>query len=119
MRTTRLNSLTSTTEGPPHAALLILNYDVTDPDVLAAYRAVAGPLLTGQCGAVRWVTTDNTVDLGEGTPVGSHTVVHEFPTIDAARDAYYSTAYQAVIADRFAGTIPRTAFIVPCGPSPE
>lgn len=95
-------------------ALLILNYDVTDPDGLAAYREVAGPLLTGQCGAVRRVTTDSTLDLGEGNPVGSHTVVHEFPTVDAARDAYYSTAYQAVIADRFAATTPRTAFIVAC-----
>ena len=94
-------------------ALLILNYDVRDEDALLAYREVAGPMLTGGGRAERLATTVETVDLGEGGPVGTHTVVLRFPSVAAAREAYDSQEYQAVIGDRIRATTPRVSMIVP------
>lgn len=92
------------------AALLILNYDVTDPDGLAAYRAAAGPLLAAA--GERVVRTSDTVDLGEGPPLGGTTVIWRFPSAAAAAAAYRSDAYQAVLRDRLAATTPHFALIV-------
>lgn len=94
------------------AALLIINYDVTDPEGLAAYRTVAGPILTAPGRGERLATTANTVDLGEGNAAGTHTVVLRFPSEAAARAAYDSDKYQAVVGGRFAATTPRVAMIV-------
>ena len=94
-------------------ALLILNYDVHDEAALLAYRELAGPMLTGQGGGQRVATTAETVDLGEAGPAGTHTVVLRFPSVEAARTAYDSPEYQAVIGDRVRATTPRTSIIVP------
>lgn len=92
-------------------ALLILNYDVTDPDGLTAYRAAARPLLAAR--GTRIVGTSDTIDLGEGPPAGTHTVVWRFPSVAAARAAYDSDAYRATLAGRLSATVARTAVIVP------
>ena len=91
-------------------ALLILNYDVHDAGRLAAYREVAGPLLAAA--GARVVTTTGTVDLGEGAPAGTHTVVWRFPDLEAARAVYDSDAYQAVLGDRLAASTPKLAVLV-------
>lgn len=91
-------------------ALLILNYDVHDPDRLAAYRELAGPMLAAS--GARVVTTPDTVDLGESAPAGTHTVIWRFPSLDQARQVYDSDGYQAVLADRLAASTPRFAVLV-------
>lgn len=91
-------------------ALLILNYDVTDPDGLAAWRAAARALLAAR--GTRIVGTADTVDLGECGPAGTHTVVWRFPSIAAARAVYDSDAYQATLSTRLAATTATMAVIV-------
>jgi uncharacterized protein (DUF1330 family) len=94
-------------------ALLILNYDVHDEAALMAYREIAGPMLTGAGKGERVATTAETVDLGEAGPAGTHTVVLRFPSVEAAREAYTSQEYAAVIDDRIRATTPRASMIVP------
>lgn len=93
-------------------ALLILNYDVTDPDGLAAYRAVAGDVLASGRGARRVVRTADTVDLGEGHPAGRHTVIWRYESVAAAQEVYDSPAYRQVLAGRLGATRPCVAMIV-------
>jgi len=94
-------------------ALLIINYNVTDPDSLVGYRDAATPILVGpDKGALR-VVSDQTVDLDEGAGVGSTTVILEFPTVEVAREIYNSAEYQSIIGDRLAATEPVHAMIVP------
>ncbi len=96
-------------------ALLIINYDVTDPERLKAYRAPAGEALVGDApdkGTARVFTRD-TVDLGEGAGGGTNTVALEFESVEAAQAAYASEAYQAVVGERLAATDPKFAIIVP------
>ncbi len=92
------------------SALLILNYDVTDPDALNAYRTAARPLLS--VAAERVALTTDTIDLAEAAPAGTHTVIWRFPSVAAAHAFYHSSAYQNVLADRLAATIPKAAIIV-------
>lgn len=94
-------------------ALVIVNYDVVDADALSAYREPAVAALIGDGrGSVRAVT-DETVDLGEGNGAGATTVILEYSSVDEARRVWGSDAYQAVIGDRIAATVPSFAIIVP------
>ena len=93
-------------------ALMILNYDVTDRDALNKYRAAARPILIAPGRATRVAMSDRTIDLGEGPPAGSDTVVLRFSSVQAARAAYESTEYQAVLPDRLRSTTPKTSLIV-------
>ena len=72
-------------------AYWIATYDeVTDPDKVAAYAALAGPALVAAGG--RFLARGNpekVYGLGEGT----RTVLIEFPSVDAARAAHDSPAY--------------------------
>ncbi len=92
------------------SALLILNYDVTDPDALNAYRTAAGPLLSAA--AERVALTSDTIDLAETAPAGTHTVIWQFPSVAAAHAFYHGDAYQNMLADRLAATTPKAAMIV-------
>ncbi len=98
------------------AALMILNYGVTDRDALNRYRAAAGPLLVGPGLATPVAMSDRTVDLGEGVgegaSAGSDTVVLRFESVEAARAAYDSDEYQAVLGDRLRASTPKFSLIV-------
>ncbi len=94
------------------AALMILNYGVTDRDALNRYRAAAGPILVGPDLATRVAMSDRTVDLGEGVSAGSDTVVLRFETVEAAQAAYESAEYQAVLGDRLRATTPKFSLVV-------
>ncbi len=94
------------------AALMILNYGVTDRDALNRYRAAAGPRLIGPGLATPVAMSDRTVDLGEGVSAGSDTVVLRFESVEAARAAYESDEYQAVLGDRLRATTPKFSLIV-------
>ena len=95
------------------AALLIINYDVTDTERLDACRAsaVIGLVELGE-GTVLAVT-DSTVDLGEGNGAGATTVILGFSSAESAQRAFASDEYQAVVGERIAATNPSFAIIVP------
>lgn len=92
-------------------ALLILNYDVIDEQRLMAYRRSAGEAILGSAGRLITSTT-HTTGLKEGTATGRRTVIIEYPSREEAEARYRSAAYQALLQERLAATIPRTAFIV-------
>lgn len=94
-------------------ALMIINYNVTDPDALVAYRDAAVEILIGPDKGTLRVVTDQTVDLGEGGGVGTTTVVLEFPSVEVAKKIFDSAQYQAVIGHRLSATEPIHAMIVP------
>lgn len=94
------------------AALIIVNYDVVDAEGLAGYRALAGPILRGRFGAVGVVGTSDTIDLQEGPGAGTHTVVLQFDTVEAAREAWTSAEYQQVLPLRMAAITPKSAILV-------
>lgn len=93
-------------------AYLILNYDVSDPERLDHYRRLAAPALIGTDGGELLATTSGTLHLGEATDAGSHTVVIRFADRDHALRIYHSPAYQTVIGERLAATVPHIAMIV-------
>ena len=94
-------------------ALLILNYDVSDPAALERYRTAAAPILVGEGAGELMVSTDQTVPLAESGVAGTHTVVVSFSSVEAATDIYDSHAYRALLADRLRAVSPRFAAVVP------
>ncbi|MER6502819.1 DUF1330 domain-containing protein [Streptomyces sp. NPDC001455] len=96
-------------------ALLILNYDVTDPQRLDSYRRAAAPVLLGPDAGELLASTDRTVHLSEGgRPAGgTHTVVLRFADVEQARAVYESEQYRELLEERLAATRPFTAMIVP------
>lgn len=100
------------------AALIIVNYDIDDPEALDAYRREARPVLAA-AGSRQLVNTTETVDLHEGPGAGHQTVVLRFDTVEAARTAWESEAYQAVLPLRLAATTPRSAILVETLPGVE
>lgn len=77
-------------------AYWIATYDeLTDPDKVAAYAAIAGPALTDAGG--RFLARglpEQVWELGEET----RTVLIEFPSVEAARAAHDSPAYAEALA---------------------
>lgn len=96
-------------------ALLVLNYDVVDAERLDSYRVAASDAILGDDGRLL-ASTQETVALPEGTETGNRTVVIEYPSRAAAEARYGSAAYQALLPERLAATVPRAAFIVELGP---
>ena len=95
------------------AALVILNYDLSDRDGLGVYRDAAGPVLLGPDAGQVLAMSNATVNLPEGEPAGTETVILRFPSVDRAREVLASDAYQAIVGLRHRSTVPRAAFIVP------
>ncbi|HDH03497.1 MAG TPA: DUF1330 domain-containing protein [Actinobacteria bacterium] len=95
------------------SALLIINYNVTDPDALVGYRDAAVEILVGPDRGTLRVVTHETIDLGEGDGAGTTTVILEFASVEVAREIFDSPEYQAIIGDRLAATEPKHAYIVP------
>lgn len=77
-------------------AYWIATYDeVTDPEKVAAYAAIAGPALIAAGG--RFLARGNPEQVYElGQP--TRTVLIEFPSVDAARAAHDSPAYAEALA---------------------
>lgn len=94
-------------------ALLILNYDVTDPAALAEYRKAATPVLLGPGRGELVASTAPTEFLGEGAPMGTHTVVLRFPDAETARRVYESEDYRPHLEARLRATRPRFAMVIP------
>ena len=94
-------------------ALLIINYDVTDPERMEAYRQKAAAVLLGPDSGAPVAVTDETVDLGEGEGAGRTTVVLRYASVEGAREAYFSEDYQALLGERLAASAAAFAVIVP------
>ena len=74
---------------------LVFEIEVTDPEAYAHYREVAGPIL--MAGGGRFVLSSDTIEPLEGNWRPASLSVVEFPTAAAAREFYYSDAYQKVV----------------------
>ncbi|BBX30172.1 DUF1330 domain-containing protein [Mycolicibacterium alvei] len=70
---------------------VILTEDVKDPAGMAEYGKLASKAMAG----ATIVAVDQKPEVIEGAWHGTQTVVLEFESVDAAREWYYSDAYQA------------------------
>jgi uncharacterized protein (DUF1330 family) len=80
----------------------VVNATVTDPELLASYRAATTATFEGH--DVTVLVSTNDAETIEGEPAGSRVVVLKFPDADAFRAWYDSPAYQAIIGMRTAST---------------
>lgn len=85
------------------AAYLIVNFDIDDKEAYREYQKGAVPSL-GIGETSRVVAYDTATTCVEGERAGSQTVVLEFESMDAARAAYESKAYQEVLPVRLEAT---------------
>lgn len=85
------------------AAYLIVNFDIDDADAYRTYQKGAVPSL-GIGETSRVVAYDTATTRVEGDSAGSQTVVLEFESMDAAKAAYDSGAYQEVLPIRLEAT---------------
>lgn len=78
-------------------AYWIAHVTVTDPDAYAGYQALA-PAAFARHGA-RFLARGGASEVLEGPALHRHLVI-EFPSLQAARDCYHSSEYQAARAAR-------------------
>ena len=84
-------------------AYLIVNFDIDDADQYRQYQKGAVPSL-GIGESSRLVAYDTASTCVEGDGAGTQTVVLEFESMEAAKAAYDSEAYQEVLPLRLAAT---------------
>ncbi len=89
-------------------AYLIANYDVVDPDKYKEYQRSAAPIMAG---GAKLLALDPASIIKEGD-AGVQTVIVEYPTMEAARAAYESDDYQAVVGIRLGATTNGRAVLV-------
>jgi uncharacterized protein (DUF1330 family) len=77
---------------------MIFDIEVTDPVAWEEYRRVAGPIMAASGGRFLASTADALPLEGDWAPATFSIV--EFPSYEAARDFYYSAAYQGMVALR-------------------
>ncbi|WP_029109995.1 DUF1330 domain-containing protein [Mycobacterium sp. URHD0025] len=70
---------------------VIITEDIKDPAGMGEYAKLASKAM----GGAKIVAVDQKPEVIEGSWHGSQTVVLEFESVDAAREWYYSDAYQA------------------------
>jgi uncharacterized protein (DUF1330 family) len=93
------------------SALLILNYDIDDPELYGEYQAGAIPALRvgTECDVVVFDADSQHV---EGERTGRQTVVLKFESMEKAREIYESGDYQAVVGKRHAASSNHFAVLV-------
>ena len=93
------------------SAYLIVNYDVTDPDLYGEYQggAPAALRIPDECKVVVFDPATTTV---EGDGAGHQTVVLEFESVEKAKEIYESGEYQAIVGKRHAATSKHFAVLV-------
>jgi len=91
------------------AAYVIYTAEVTDPEQYELYKAQAAPTVAAHGGA--YIARGGETDVLEGRSPEGRTVILEFPSMEAARNWYDSSEYQAARTLRVtAGTA--SAYIV-------
>lgn len=92
-------------------AYLIVNYNVENPELYGEYAQAAGPALKiGD--ACQLIALDPKSERIEGDSAGQQTVVLKFDSKEAAKAAYESGDYQAVIGKRHDATSSHFAVLV-------
>jgi uncharacterized protein (DUF1330 family) len=84
------------------AAYFVVNSTVSDPDLLAQYRAAVRATFDGH--DVTVLASTDEAETIEGQPAGPRVVILRFPDDDAFRAWYDSPAYQAIIGMRTGAT---------------
>ena len=90
---------------PPEAAnppaakpgYMIVIGNGVDPAGMSEYAGIAVPLLLKTGAKLLFATEEGQTEVIEGGPFPGSIRVFEFPTLQAARDFYYSDEYQAAI----------------------
>ena len=77
------------------SAYVIVEVDVTDPQLFAEY-AKGAPATIAACGG-KYLVRGGTVDSKEGGWVPKRVVVLEFPSMDQAREWYHSPEYKPLL----------------------
>ncbi|MGH9136751.1 MAG: DUF1330 domain-containing protein [Acidimicrobiales bacterium] len=80
----------------------VVNAAITDPDLLAEYRAATTATFEGH--DVEVLVSTNEATIVEGEPTGPRLVVLRFTDAEAFQAWYDSPAYQAIIGMRIAST---------------
>jgi len=92
-------------------AYLIVNYDVENPELYGEYARAAGPALkVGE--ACKLLVMDPKTEQVEGQGAGKQTIVLQFDSVEAAKEAYESGAYQEVVGKRHDATSKHFALLV-------
>jgi len=96
------------------AFFIVFRDEMKNADQYAAYGQKAAASFAGH--DIKVLSANGPVTPLEGVPPDG-VVLIEFPTVQAAKDWYYSPAYQAVIGQRFEATSGRAVIIE--SPSPR
>lgn len=83
-------------------AYVILDIDVTDPQMYAKYRELAPPAIAA-CGG-KYLARGGATEVLEGSWVPHRVVILEFPTVDHAKRWLESPEYREARALRHAAT---------------
>lgn len=81
-------------------AYWIAHVTVTDVATYQSYRAAAAPVLEQAGARILALGGEQQTVSGDMRP---HTVIVEFPSMQAARDCYFGDGYQATIPERDKG----------------
>ena len=81
-------------------AYWVAHVTVTDLKTYQSYRTAAAPVLEQAGARILALGSKQETVSGEMRP---HTVIVEFPSIQAARDCYFGAGYQAIIPERDKG----------------
>ena len=81
-------------------AYVVVDIEVTDPEIYARYRELAAPTVAAYGG--RYLVRGGSVESLEGSWVPSRFVILEFPALNAARAWWSSTEYAPAKALRHA-----------------
>ncbi len=84
-------------EETPRPGYMVVIGNGVDPSKMSAYAQAAVPLLLRYGGKLLFTTEEGETDVIEGGPFPGSIRVFEFPSLQAARDFYYSDEYQAAI----------------------
>jgi uncharacterized protein (DUF1330 family) len=88
------------------AALLMLNFEVTNPAVFQGYRAGALKILIDKHGGKLTCVSSVTRSLLAEVNCGSSTVIIEYPSVQQAESAYRDPGYAELIRQRLAASTP-------------
>lgn len=83
-------------EGTPPGYMVVIARGV-DPTTMGDYANAAVPLLLQYGGKLLFTTPENKNEVVEGGPFTASIRVFQFPSLQAARDFYFSDEYQSVI----------------------
>ncbi len=92
------------------SAYFIANPEILNPEAYEEYRRLAGPIIAKYGG--RFLVRGSNAQLLEGEMPGRRIVVIEFPSVERAKEWYYSPEYQEIVSIRHRHSRTGFGFIV-------